>query len=570
MKVRRIGIFSQLFIWLAILLLAGNVALGYMAYSRSEATLFEQIQSNAKNIAQCAAMNVSGDLLETIEVGEEDTEEYATIIEQLALFRDNADIEYIYTLRQVGAEQFEFIVDSDPEEPAAIGDECDPTDAQGRAFSEKITTVDEEPFTDEWGNHVSAYSPVFHEGSVVGVVGVDISANWIDEQMQALRNLVLLTCVITYLISIVLLRLLMFKFKKNIKKLNDKVKELASGSGDLTKEIDIYTGDELEVIAGNMNAFLGQVRMLVKEVSQSAKDILQTGEELNATVNDNTKIMSKMNSEIEGISANMEESAASGKLLSQRLSESAEHISKFTENVDAINKMVQEANENAQATSQMAKENRKNAMDSIQVLQAKMQETSKEASKIKQVKQIASEIGNIASQTRMLSLNAQIEAARAGTMGAGFAVVATEVGHLSNDIDMSVAEINEINGQVLEAVGTLTELLEEMIRFVTEEVSRDYDSFAALGEEYGNTTNVIGEQMTQIERQSVQISENIAMINESVQEIVSAVATTAENANDLAMSTDTISESMTNMNAASLKNSAHSDNLNQRVSKYTF
>lgn len=570
MKVRRIGIFSQLFIWLAVLLLVGNVALGYMAYSRSEESLFEQIQSNAKNIAQCAAVNVSGDLLAAIEVGEEDTEEYATIINELALFRDNADIEYIYTLRQVGAEQFEFIVDSDPEEPAAIGDECEPTDAQGRAFSEKVTTVDEEPFTDEWGSHVSAYCPVFHEGSVVGVVGVDISANWIDEQMQALRNLVLFTCVITYLISIILLRLLMFIFKKNIKKLNDKVKELASGSGDLTKEIDIYTGDELEVIAGNMNAFLEQVRMLVKEVSQSAKDILQTGEELNTTVNDNTKIMAQMNSEIEGISANMEESAASGKMLSQRLSESAEHIAKFTGNVDAINKMVQEANVNAQATSAMAKENRKNAMDSINMLQAKMQESSKNAGKVEQVKQIAAEIGNIASQTRMLSLNAQIEAARAGTMGAGFAVVATEVGHLSNDIDKSVAEINEINGQVLEAVGTLTELLEEMIRFVTEEVSRDYDSFAALGEEYGNTTKVIGVQMTEIERQSAEISENIDLINESVQEIVTTVATTAENANELALSTDTISESMTNMNAASQKNSAHSENLNHRVSKYTF
>ena len=47
---------------------------------------------------------------------------------------------------------------------------------------------------------------------------------------------------------------------------------------------------------------------------------------------------------------------------------------------------------------------------------------------------------------KMLSLNAQIEAARAGSMGAGFAVVATEVGHLSNDIDKAVADINQING----------------------------------------------------------------------------------------------------------------------------
>ena len=570
MKVRKIGIFNQLFIWLAVLLLIGNAILGYMAYSRSEAALFEQIQSNAKNIAQCAAMNVSGDLLAGIEAGEEETEEYAVIMDELALFRDNADIEYIYTLRQVGEEQFEFIVDSDTEEPAAIGEVCDPTDAQARAFTEQMTTVDDQPFTDEWGSHVSAYSPVFNGGSLVGVVGVDISANWIEEQTRALRNLVLLTCIITYIISIVLLQFLLMKFKKNIKKLNDKVKELAGGAGDLTKEIDIYTGDELEVIAGNMNAFLGQIRMLVKEVSQSADDILIAGEELNTTVNENTKIMSHMSTEIEDISANMEESAASSKVLSESLSESAEHITEFTRSVDAINQMVQKANIHAQATSAIAKDNRKNAMDSIHALQNKMMETSKDAQKIEQVKQIAAEIGNIANQTRMLSLNAQIEAARAGSMGAGFAVVATEVGHLSNDIDRAVAEINDINGQVLEAVGTLTEVLEEMIRFVTEDVAKDYDSFATLGEEYGNTTERIGMQMTEIEKQSVEISRNIAQINESVKDIAATVALTAEHANDLALSTDTISESMEDMNAASLKNSQHSENLSQEVSKYTF
>ena len=570
MKVRKMGIFNQLFIWLAVLLLLGNAALGFMAYSRSEDALFEQIQSNAKNIAQCAAMNVSGDLLAGIEAGEEGTEEYAVIIEELALFRDNADIEYIYTLRQVGEEQFEFVVDSDPEEPAAIGEECDPTDAQGQAFSEQTTTVDNEPFTDEWGSHVSAYSPVFSDGSIVGVVGVDISANWIDEQMQTLRNLVIFTCIATYVISIIVLQFLMSRFKKSIRKLNDKVKELASGSGDLTKEIDIYTGDELEVIAGNMNAFLGQIRALVKEVSQSAGDILEAGEELGATVDENTRIMSHMNTEIEDISANMEESAASSKQLSESLSESAEHISEFAQNVDSINRMVQEANVNAQATAAMAKENRKNAMSSIHALQSRMIETGKDAQKIEQVKQIAAEIGNIANQTRMLSLNAQIEAARAGSMGAGFAVVAMEVGHLSNDIDRAVAEINDINGQVLKAVGTLTELLEEMIRFVTEEVAKDYDSFAELGEEYGNTTGAIGEQMTEIGRQSTQISGNIALINESVREITATVAITAENANDLALSTDKISESMANMNAASKKNSEHSESLSRQVSKYTF
>ncbi len=570
MKTRKMGIFGQLFIWLAVLLLFGNAVLGYLAYSRSKAALFEQIQGNAINIAQCAAMNVSGELLLGMVAGDEETDNYALIVDELALFRDNAEIEYIYTLRQVGEEQFEFVVDADPEEPAAIGEECEATDAMCIAFEEQKTTADDEPFTDEWGSHVSAYSPIFCDGEVVGAVGVDISANWIDEQMKALRNLVIITCIITYLISLGVLLLLMLRFKKSMSKLNDKVKELASGSGDLTKEIDIYTGDEIEEIAGNMNAFIRQIRSLVKDVAKSTQEIRMTGEELNVTVNENVRVMSDMNSQIGGITANMEESANSSRQLSRSLEDCAKHMSTFVQNLNEIRSMVQRANENAQKTSAVVKDNRKNAMDSIDELQKKMQRTSQDAQKIEQVKQIAEEIGNIASQTRMLSLNAQIEAARAGTMGAGFAVVATEVGNLSNDIDRAVAEINEINAQVLSAVDTLTEVLEEMIRFVTKDVAKDYDSFAALGEEYGTTTDNIRVQMTEIGEQSRQISQSIVEINASVQNITSTVITTAESANDLANSTNRISESLENLNATSRKSSSHSENLSEQVNKYTF
>ena len=50
MKGYKRSIFIQLFLWLAILLLFGNAVLGFLAYARSEAALFEQIQTNAKNI----------------------------------------------------------------------------------------------------------------------------------------------------------------------------------------------------------------------------------------------------------------------------------------------------------------------------------------------------------------------------------------------------------------------------------------------------------------------------------------------------------------------------------------
>lgn len=569
MKVRKVGIFTQLFIWLAVLLLAGNAVLGFMAYSRSEQALFGQIQSNAKNVAQCAAMSVTGEVLQTIEVGEEGSAEYQQIIDELAVFRDNADIEYIYTLQQTGDESFIFVVDSDPEEPGAIGDECEMTQAMADAFTEKVTTVDDEPFTDEWGSHVSAYSPIFVGDAVVGAIGVDISANWIDEQMENLRNLVILTCIVTYAVSLTVLLLLMMKFRRGMNKLNNKVKELANGSGDLTKEIDIRTGDELEVIAGNMNMFIRQIRTLVEEIVQSADEIVSSGEKMNTTVSSNTRIMSGMNSELESISVNMQESARSSKELSQQLSESAEEIVAFAENVNQICTMIEKANESAQTNSATAVENQKNTLNSIHSMQTRMQKAEHDVEKITQVKQIAEEISNIASQTRILSINAQIEAARAGQAGAGFAIVATEVGTLSNEIDRAAAEINTINNEIISAVETLTTVLNEMITFVSTDVAKDYDSFAALGEEYGSTTSSIRTQMSVIGKQSASISRTISDINASVKEITHNVAVVSDSAGKLTKSTRQITESMDGMKSAAQHNSEHSRQLSSQVSKYS-
>ncbi len=570
MKVRKIGIFTQLFILLAVLLLLGNGILGMAIYSKANDALFDQIQTNAKNIASCAAMNVQGDVLDTIEVGQEDSEAYAAILEELGLFRDSTELEYIYTLRYLGDEKFIFLVDADPEEPASIGEECEATDAMMQSVEEQIVTADEESFTDEWGTHISAYSPVMNGSEMVGMVGVDISATWITEQMAVLRNLVIAIGVITYVLSLVILGLLIGKFKRSMSKLNDKVMELGGGSGDLTKEIDIRTGDELEVIAGNMNVFISQVRELVQEVARSTGEILSTGEALGATVNENVRVMAQMNEEMNSISANMEESSASSSQLSRNLSESAENINMFANNVNDIRNMVQQANENAQRSSAEAKANRENALRAIEELQERMEKTSEDAQKIEQVKQIAEEISEIASETSMLSLNAQIEAARAGEQGRGFAVVATQVGQLSDAIDRAVAQITDINVQVLDAVGALTEVSEEMIRFVSEDIVKDYDAFAELGEEYGNTTDAIREQMAAIGDQSIQISQSIAEINESVQGITSTVMMTAESAGEIARSTGEISASLENLNATSRKNTYSSEKLNNQVNKYTF
>ena len=239
MKVRKISLTMQILIVNIAILLVTTVVLGTVSTVMSESTMVVLVKQRMIDIANAAAANVDGDVLETLEDGDQETEEFIECLDAIDLFRENTDLEYIYIMEQTGPESFIFTVDADPEEPADWGDEVETTDALISAGS-GTTAVDDKPYTDEWGSHYSAYSPVKNSsGKVVGIVGVDFSADWYDTQVTEHIRMIIILSVIMLLLGIVAVLLLTARIKKRFVVLNDKLSDIADGSGDLTKKMEI-------------------------------------------------------------------------------------------------------------------------------------------------------------------------------------------------------------------------------------------------------------------------------------------------------------------------------------------
>ena len=123
MKVRKTSISLKIFIAIIALLILSDVLMGVLMYNKAKGALVTQIKENAMNVDRCVAASVSGDLLALINQDSLDSEEYAKIIEELALFRDNSGVEYVYTLGLDGSQHAVFLVDSDPDEPGLPGED---------------------------------------------------------------------------------------------------------------------------------------------------------------------------------------------------------------------------------------------------------------------------------------------------------------------------------------------------------------------------------------------------------------------------------------------------------------
>ena len=251
----------------AILLLSGAIFCG-ISISRSQAGIRRAIRQRMVDIANCAAGSVNGNILKSLKPGDEGTPGYRTVYDTMAVFRDNAELEYIYAIRDEGNGQFTFIVDTDPDDPGEFGEEVHYTEALNTASKGK-TAVDEAPYSDQWGEFYSAYSPVFDSsGQVAGIVAADFSVAWYDAQLQEqtmsnIKGIIIVLCAMLLGAAVLCLVIIRPYVKQQEQLLEEKV--TAESANQAKSEFLANMSHEIRT---PINAVLGMNEMIQRESRQ--------------------------------------------------------------------------------------------------------------------------------------------------------------------------------------------------------------------------------------------------------------------------------------------------------------
>lgn len=526
MKVRKISLSRQIIIILTIFLVISDTLIGTVVYKRMQTLFIEQVQENAKNLAQCAARNIDGETFLAVMQGDEDA--YEVVHDGLSLFLENSTLEYVYSFSKDEIGNIYFVVDADPDDPAEVGDAYEEMlEGMAIAFSGE-TAADEEPSSDEWGTYLSAYSPIFRGDEVVGIVGVDVSYDQIQHSIRRLTLAIVAICLIAFFLLFTILVMISNKMRKSFALLNDKITELADGSGDLNKKISIHSGDEFEVIGESINEFIAQLSNLVNQVASSS--------------NNSANGIRDINNNTLTLSANMEECSASTESVSYQLERTAGNIEALAKDVEDANENVAEAYQRAKEAVELATTHRLESEAQIKKIQQDIAHVMEQAKAVEQVKKINEEVLSIVNATKILSLNAQIEAARAGEFGRGFAVVATQVAQLSENISAAVVDIGDINDQVIAAMRQMVAYLNNMNTFLNERVVLDYAAFEEMGKDYGQTTEEMQNRMDSLKVQSAEIADTVLGVSNSINDISKAVSDSASQIEQLCNSTVEISD----------------------------
>ncbi|WP_217540010.1 methyl-accepting chemotaxis protein [Vibrio metschnikovii] len=365
-------------------------------------------------------------------------------------------------------------------------------------------------------SHLVYFSHVPSENWYVGAV-IDESLAFVA--LTKLRNSSIIYTLIGVIVSIIGLTLLINVLMRPLSVLNQAIKDVASGQGDLTKRLDTNTDQEFAELAHGFNTFTETLQTQIKQSKAIGEEIMRGAELTIMSVEGSSSAMRSQLQELEQLATAMHE-----------MSVTATEVANNAQGAASAAKEADEATiEGSQVVSVTTQ--------SIDKLSAHIEMAVKEVQGLESatanIETILKVINDIADQTNLLALNAAIEAARAGESGRGFAVVADEVRTLAQRTQQSTTEIRGMIEQLQIGSSSVSKAMKESKDTAIDVVAKAQLADGAL-QRIRHAIQQISDMNLQIasaaEQQSL-VAEEINSNTVKIKDLSTQVSDSAEEAN---------------------------------------
>lgn len=567
-KTRKFSIKVKLLLAIGIVMVGMTVLIGWGAYQKMKEDMISMGVEQAQVAAKVARTQVNGDILSALIPGGEDTEEYQATLKLLQSISSECGVKFLYTLSTDGQKVY-YGIDTDKENGHAIGDVFEDS------YEELKTVFAGEEYVQgyidytEDGSLITVYLPIKDSsGKVVAVLGSDYDASSVVEHLNGMKMRVMEIGRIVILVSLLVLGLLIHSLTRSLRTINRKIYDLVHNEGDLTQKLEIRSGDEMELIADNINELLQHIRSIMKNISDDSvqlKESTQVVADELESANDN---ISDVSATMEQMSAAMEQTAASLNQINELIGKAYDGIDNISEKVQQENLFTKEIQERARKVHETAEAEQKNAVAlTAQVTQAVNQRISDSRS-VGEINVLTENIIGITSQTNLLALNASIEAARAGEAGKGFAVVATEIGKLASDSAEAAGKIKQISNEVITAVEGLAAEAEKMIQFIEKNAMEGYRKLLTMSENYSRDAGDIYKAMEHFAGESHQLKASVDVMKDFFHSVSIAVEESAKGIVSVSERTAALSGSVRGIDEMAHGNKEIAEQMKSEVNKF--
>ncbi len=325
--------------------------------------------------------------------------------------------------------------------------------------------------------------------------------------------------------------------------LKDMVKSLYS----IVSKVQISSEKVKEInLSMNLIELSKQLEKDNEKVSNSVQDMVSVVEELSANTNAISRSIDTQASSVVQTNISIQEMA-------KRLQQITANTKNLTQVVDNTNVLVKEGKQKVEQASNGMKQINSSIVETSET----MEKLDKQAAAIGRILEV---INNISEQTNLLALNAAIEAARAGSHGLGFGVVAEEVRKLSERTASSAEEISQLITGVQKAVTQVAKKMGRSTELVNEGITQSNDVVNTLVQ-IEKVVGIVSSSSIDINRIIVEQSMGIEEILKTTQELTIITGEIQSAGQEQAISTDEMVKVVTNVQESVERNSKLSEHL---------
>jgi len=281
-------------------------------------------------------------------------------------------------------------------------------------------------------------------------LGVVIDKNKAYASVSAFGQTAAVFMVIGIVTIIIMMQLLLRYLMQPMNRLNDAIKDIAQGEGDLTGRLTVENDDEFGELSHSFNIFIEKIQHSIEHVKSTTEQLDTAIESLVSQTHSSLSMYDDQSKRTDSVASAINQFSAT----SMDISNNAESASQLAKNADEHSTQNQEALSHSVATIHQLSGNMEKAQQTINSLNT-------HTASIGQVLEV---IKGVSEQTNLLALNAAIEAARAGEAGRGFAVVADEVRQLAHRTQQSTQEIEDTVSQLQKGSNLAVELMKTSLQ----------------------------------------------------------------------------------------------------------
>ncbi len=373
------------------------------------------------------------------------------------------------------------------------------------------------------------------------------------------------------IIALVVSAAIIMVFVMSIAKSINNVKQFASvlASGDFTVDkINNKRGDELGAMSESLNNMFESNKDVITKISDGSVKVTETSTGLASMANELSDQFNSIQGNISGVNDAMMSSGAATEQVNASVEEVNASVHQLAAETEKTSADAADIKARAKGIEKESAEAHDYAISIAEQREADLEEANEKAKVVDQIGTLADTIAEIADQINLLSLNASIEAARAGDAGKGFAVVASEINKLASSTSEAVEQIRETIDGVQEAFSTLSNSSGELLTFIKETVTPDYDKFVGLAKQYGDDAGSFGDSSENIAQMVENIRASMEEVSKAIQNIAESTQDTADLSSRVNDSVMAAADVVSNVNEMTNKQEQVAETLEEIVGKF--